>query len=178
LLSDSENLEKTLLDNALKEKYSIVDIRQGYISKGLRLREYSWTMENGILNEPPRKELVRTLKLPLKDLSECLEWEDTIIESEFNLAWPMTKEVIVKTRYVIFSDENIKWELDIFKNNGYTYLQMAECEVYNGSEKPTAYPDIVKEHLIHIVDDGDDRFKNRQLSNVNKVKKLLKKIRS
>jgi len=176
VLSMNKSLEQYLFTKATERGYTVYNIRQGYLTKGNRLREYITLYDRGEKEEHPHTERVRTFKLPLKDLSECLEWEDPVSDEDFNLAWGYTSDVITKTRFVIEHTDNMKWELDFFKKGDYTYLIMAECEVSNGTDRPTIYPDIITDNLAYVVEDGDVRFKNKQLSNVQNVEQVLQDL--
>lgn len=173
VLNHVEGLEARLYAAAPQLHYSVVDIRQGYLTKGNRLREYSWVVDNGNLLNHPKVEKVRTFKLPLKDKASCLEWEDPITDEEFEMAWEMTESPITKRRFILSWSDKFKWELDFFKKDGYTYLTMAECEVFDGSGAPTELPEIVRSNLLYAVPEDDNRFQNRKLSNVEKVIKVL-----
>lgn len=176
VLNHVEGLEARLLEVAPLFHYSVVDIRQGYLTKGNRLREYSWVVDDGLILHRPKVEKVRTFKLPLKDKASCLEWEDPIADDEFEMAWEMTECPIVKRRFILAWNDKLKWELDFFKKDDYTYLTMAECEVFDGSGAPTELPEIVRTHLLFAVPEDDNRFQNRKLSEVERVRKVLNEL--
>jgi hypothetical protein len=176
ILRHDVDVESILKNNIVTDKYTVIDIFQGYLTKGNRIREYTYKVKNGLVLLTPEIQKVRTFKLPLKDPSECLEFEDPISDNDFELAYEMATDLITKTRYVIYDDGNMKWELDFFQHEDYTYLQMAECEVFNGYGRPTVLPKIVEDNLLYVVPDGDERFGNKHLSDVKQVKNLLKDL--
>lgn len=177
VLRPNTEIEPLLAASAVSQGYTVIDIFQGYLTKGNRIREYNYKVKKGVVLPTPEILRVRTFKLPLKDKSECLEWEDPINDEEFDLACEVATDLITKTRYVIHEDMHTKWELDFFRYADYTYLQMAECEVFNGHGRPTVLPKIVEDNLLYVVPDGDERFGNKRLSDVSQVKKLLSDLR-
>lgn len=177
VLRPDVDVESILKANVAAGGYTVIDIFQGYLTKGNRIREYNYKVKKGVVLPTPEILKVRTFKLPLKDPSECLEFEDPISEDDFDLAYDVATDLITKRRYVIHEDEYMKWELDFFLYADYTYLQMAECEVFNGLGRPQFLPDVVVDNLLYVVPDGDERFGNKRLSDVSKVTKLLEDLR-
>lgn len=173
VLRPDVDVESILKANVTDERYTVIDIYQSYLTKGNRIREYNYKVKKGVVLATPEILRVRTFKLPLKDPSECLEFEDPINDEDFQLAAEVATDEITKTRYIIQEHNDVKWELDFFRYADYTYLQMAECEVFNGQGRPTSLPKIVEDNLFYVVQDGDERFGNKRLSNPDKVKQLL-----
>lgn len=82
------------------------------------------------------------------------------------------KHKLEKIRYKID-----QCEIDYFYNNGKVYFAMAEIELPENQEEPTAIPDFIKKHVIHNVAKHDIRFCNANLT-LKKSKKLYKEFKN
>lgn len=151
-----------------------VTMKQGYLSKGGRIRSKSYPEGHGFHG---MNHFVFTYKHKLKNQPGCLEIENPISESDFKLGWADADHIIDKTRYVVQCTNAFIWEIDIFRDaNGDVFFAMAECEVHEGQERPAEMHEFVKDNLVFAVPEEDNRFQNRKLSDVKKTSKLFKEV--
>lgn len=179
--------EKQLFDSIAEGRFTREVIEQGYFTKSGRLRRKTITHRDGVKLATPDIERIFTFKKDLKNRPGVLELEQFVSEEDFEMGWDETIERLVKVRYVIFYDDQHKWEVDFFTTEPYTilvdgpnekvYLVMAECEVY-GCDKPVSYPAVIQSYNIFSVPEDDKRFVNRKLSEIKYVERLLKEITS
>lgn len=137
-------------------------IKQGYLSSECRIRSYD-------------ESYIFTYKKLVED--ELIEIETEITKDDFDKLWTQTKNQLSKTRYTEMSYGDNKWEIDFFKNDGYTYFVMAECEIYNGDIEPNRFPIDIKKHTIHVVERFDERFTSHSLCDIDHAKGLLNEIK-
>lgn len=159
----------------------IADIRQGYLSRGGRVRSRKWWMQNGAPFYDSAcsttVEYIFTYKHDLLTQPGCLEIETNISHADFKLAWEDATHKITKTRFLLPSDScNGVWEIDFFKDADGIYLAMAEFEVPADSGPPDRLHPLVEEYLVFAVPEDDRRFKNRKLCERQLVEMLLKEI--
>jgi hypothetical protein len=178
VMQNSGALEHELLTRPVElGLVKIVNIQQGYLSRGGRVRRLTEFAEFQTKLLKLSTEFVFTYK---HDLSQqpgsCLEIETNISDEDFILAWEDSDHQIEKTRYVVLCNDDRRWEIDFFKRDGETYFVMAECEVPATEGAPETLHPFVEEHLVLAVDSADGRFKNRQLCNPDKVAVLLRDI--
>lgn len=179
---------KYVLDhrNGLEEQLNAlgvlgVTIKQGYLSKGGRIRSKTYPEGHGFHGT---SHFVFTYKHKLKSQPGCLEIENTITEHDFQLGWQDADHVINKTRYVIEGHNDplngmtpYMWEVDIFRDaDGDVFFAMAECEVHEGQDRPREIHEFVKANLVFAVPEEDNRFQNRKISDVRKANKLFKEV--
>ena len=150
-----------------------VKIQQGYLSKGGRIRSKTYPEKHGFHG---MNHCYFTYKHKLSGQPGCLEIEQLISDHDFSLAWLDADHIIDKVRYEVTCDQGFVWEIDFFKSNGDTYFALAECEVQEHQGRPEALHDIVNANLVLAVDEDDNRFQNRKLSNVKKVSKLFREL--
>lgn len=175
VLDHRNDLEAQLKDQG----YLGIEIKQGYLSKGGRIRSKSYPQGHGFEG---KTQFIFTYKHKLSSRPGCLEIEQNISEDDFNLAWDEADHTIDKVRYVIQGTDDpvngvspLVWEIDFFRDdNGQTYFALAECEVHQGQDRPQDVNTFVKEHLLLAVDENDGRFQNRKLSDVKRAGKLFK----
>lgn len=168
-------LESRLLVEASNYDLQIIDINQGYLSKGGRIRSKTYRPKNGRPEDAVIQHIF-TYKHRLSKRPGALEIECDISPEDFNLAWEDSDHHITKTRYVISCNDHGIWEIDFFRHKNKTYLAMAEFEVQQGIDRPLTLHPLVEEYLLFAVPEADDRFNNRKLSDHKKVAKLLKEI--
>lgn len=170
--------ERTLLEAVSKGELNlqIIDINQGYLSKGGRIRSKSHRPCNGRPGVDTVTEYVFTYKHRLMRQPGALEIECNISKHDFDLAWEDADHRIEKTRYVVKCTERGVWEIDFFRHQNKTYLALAEFEVPADQGPPTVLHPIVQEYLMFAVPEADDRFQNRKLVDPRRVGKLLKEI--
>lgn len=169
-------LEESLMSKVEQHQLSVIDIKQGYLSKGGRVRGKTWLYRSGAKTEATEIEYIFTYKHPLTKQPGALEIETSISNEDFLLAWSETSHQITKTRYVLHCTERGVWEIDFFKNGNETYLVMAEFEIPAGCDGPEELHPFVQEHLLYAVAEDDNRFKNQKLCDPSKVAELLKEI--
>lgn len=162
-----ENERKYLLNiNSLDEISNIsstkLEIKQGYLSKRARIRQV--------------KDGITSFYFTYKKLidNNLIEIEKLISTKDFYALWKSIskKYKLEKVRYKID-----QWEIDYFYNNGKVYFAMAEIELPENQEEPTAIPDFIKKHVIHNVAKHDIRFCNANLT-LKKSKKLYKEFKN
>lgn len=173
VLHSADELEGKLL--AMQPK--ALDIRQGYLRAGARVRSktYKDILVDGSVNELDTRH-VFTYKHRLSAHAGSLEIECDIDVTDFDLAWKESKNRILKTRYIVPWDGPGVWEIDFFRHDSKTYLAMAELEVPANEGMPGQLHPLVEEYLMFAVPEDDQRFGNRKLSNHMRVTKLLKEI--
>ena len=177
VLRMDRGLESYIMERLEELQPTVIQIRQGYLTKGGRVRSKVITHVMGKVIDNPSPSYYFTFKHTLTKRPGDLEFEMSIPESDFNLAW--TEEVdekLTKVRYVIGSGVGTTWEVDFFKHSGYTYLVLAECEVHANGNAPEELPSVIGDNLLFAVPEGDKRFQNRRLCDEKKVTKLLKEI--
>lgn len=150
-----------------------VEIKQGYLSKGGRIRSKAYPAGHALEGTT---QYIFTYKHKLSKQPGCLEIEQDITPSDFNLAWSEADHVIDKIRYVIECTNAFVWEIDFFKHKGKTFFALAECEVHEGQDRPAELHEFVKAHLLLAADESDNRFQNRKLSDVKQTMKLFKEV--
>lgn len=162
-----ENERKYLLNiNSLDEISNIsstkLEIKQGYLSKEARIRQVN--------------DEITSFYFTYKQLidNNLIEVETEISEKDFLTLWKSIskKHKLEKIRYKID-----QCEIDYFYNNGKVYFAMAEIELPENQEEPTAIPDFIKKHVIHNVAKHDIRFCNANLT-LKKSKKLYKEFKN
>lgn len=165
VLDHRNGLEQKLKDQGVLG----VSIKQGYLSKGGRIRSKEYPEGS--------TQYIFTYKHKLSGRPGCLEIEQNISPEDFELAWDEADHTIDKIRYVVQCENDFQWEIDFFRDDdGKTFFALAECEVHNDQDRPTELHDFVKANLIFAVDENDSRFQNRKLSNVKKTSKLFKEV--
>lgn len=180
LLRSPDELYAKLMGNVSKLKARI-DIEQGYLSRGGRIRKRCFTIQNGIAINGPIQDVqtqyIFTYKHDLSNQPGCLEIETELTKEDYDLAWGEADHKIVKTRFMIGAVEGGGvWEIDFFKDEHGIYLALAEFEVPASAGPPDRLHPLVQEHLVFAVPEDDGRFKNRKLCEREKVVKLLKEI--
>lgn len=152
-----------------------VDIDQGYLGKGGRVRKRDWYSKDGEMVD--LTEWIFTYKHDLSSQPGCLEIETPITEDDYLLAWDESTHKITKTRYLIpcVHDQGV-WEVDFFKDQRGLYFAMAEFEVPANSGPPEKIHPLLEKFLLYPVPNDDKRFKNRKLNNREHIEKLLKEF--
>lgn len=179
VLRDAEELHARLVrDTTLIGQ---VDILQGYLSRGGRIRSRKWWEKYGeaFYASPSisRIEYIFTYKHDLVNQPGCLEIETEISEADFKLGWSEADHKIKKTRFLLPSSECAGvWEVDFFRDEQGIYLAMAEFEVPAEAGPPDRLHPLVQEYLVFSVPEDDGRFKNRKLCERSLVDSLLKEI--
>jgi hypothetical protein len=168
VLDHRNNLEQKLIDQGTLG----VVIKQGYLSKGGRIRSKTYPVDHSLEGTT---QYIFTYKHKLSRQPGCLEIEQDITESDFLLAWSEADHVINKIRYVVECTNSFVWEIDFFRDaDDKTFFALAECEVHEGQDRPKHLHEFVKNNLLLAVEESDNRFQNRKLSDVKKTTKLFK----
>ena len=171
VLDHRVNLEQKLIELGAQG----VEIKQGYLSKGGRIRSKAYPEGHALAGTT---QYIFTYKHKLSNQPGCLEIEQDITPSDFALAWSEADHVIDKVRYVVECNNAFVWEIDIFKHGEKTFFALAECEVHEGQDRPVELHEFVKAHLILAVAETDNRFQNRKLADVKRATKLFKEAAS
>ena len=92
-----------------------------------------------------------------------------------DLLWPACTLKLSKRRFTLPDDAGV-WEIDYFQQDGRVYFIMAEIELRDGALPPSRLPDVLQQHLIYQVRQGDVRFFNTFLGDVDYATSLYKAI--
>jgi len=146
-------------------------LRQGYLHTGAqssaRIRDVSNDAEH--LPKFTYKHLIN---------GEIVEIENDITPEDFEKLWTKVESRIDKIRVVVPHDDLV-WEVDFFLDEQVqTYLVMAEVELDEGVELPYSVPSFISDNLLYLVPRDDPRFFNTRLSDADKVRKLVKSVKS
>lgn len=154
-------LTPTFSASALKQGWTEIPIRQGYIEQP-RLRQEG-------------SKFLFTFKHMAQD-GKLVEIETDITEADFNRLWPDCKDLVHKTRFEKeFGDET--WMVDFLKDeSSETYFIMAEAEMPEGRDMPNSMPDEIKNDIIYVVERNDERFTNKNLSDKSHAQAMLQWI--
>lgn len=171
-----ENERKLLLNNMrslalLQDLQKVLDIQfmditQGYLSNGARIRHMVHH------NAPTNDQFIFTYKQ--KVMGSCVEIEAPLSSHDYQKLFLIAHPWLVKTR-AKFQDGNYTWDIDFFRTpkQGTIYLAMAEVEM---PEFEVDCPDILpilQAYAVKWIDNGDKRFNNKNLCNAKKVAKIL-----
>lgn len=149
-------------------------INQGYLSSSesmtTRIRH---TIEEGQITK-------WYLTFKQKVNNRVIEIETVIDERDGKDLWTLCKGRIDKRRFV-YSQDNFKWEIDLFYKIGENhkddklYFVLAEVEVPEGSAPP---PDLemLRPYILHRASLFDDRFSNKKLGDVDYAVSLLNEL--
>jgi hypothetical protein len=180
ILKHPSDLWDRLLELRKTTQIDVIDIKQGYLSKGGRIRSRLYNRRVGVtigqdyIAEP---QYIFTYKHPLTGRPGVLEIECDISSEDFDLAWEDADHKIDKTRFVLECQASGGvWEIDFFRDKDGIYLALAEFEVPAEAGPPDRLNPLVQEYLVFSVPEDDRRFQNRKLCNRAKVEKLLKEI--
>jgi CYTH domain-containing protein len=113
------------------------------------------------------------LTLKTKDADRTIEIENPIDARDAQDLWSRCYWKLKKDRYV-YAEGGIKWEIDLFKENGEVYFILVEAELPEDAPRPKKLPGFLKRHLIYEVPLTDDRFSNKKLADVDYAQKLYR----
>lgn len=172
-----ENERKLLLNHTKSElliadlrshpNVEFMDITQGYLSGGARIRH--------IVHHKSSCEDNYVFTFKVKVMGSTVEVESSLAPHDYHKLMLIVKPVVLKTRAKIKQGE-LTWDIDFFKTpkQGQVYLAMAEVEMPEfQTEQPELHP-LLHPYALRWIDLGDKRFNNKNLANLNKVRKLLK----
>lgn len=152
------------LDASDMKGWKKIDICQGYLDNGPRLRKYG-------------DELIFTYKKWIDEEDVLVEIEQNISEIDFNRLWPYCADRITKTRYIKHVGD-IEWVSDFLRDdNGKIYFVLAEAEMPEGTESYGDVPLEIKDHVIYQPEKGDVRYTNKRLSDIDYARALLEEIK-
>jgi CYTH domain-containing protein len=169
LILDPSGSQQLLSDLRKIPDVKFMDITQGYLSSGARIRHI-------VFHGPPTEDqYLFTFKV--KVMGAVCEIECPITPHDYHKLMLITKPVILKTRAKIVQGD-LTWDIDFFKmpKSGAVYFLMAEVEMPEFQTDLPTMLDVLNPYMIRWVDVGDKRFNNKSLGHLNKVKKLLKDI--
>jgi CYTH domain-containing protein len=138
----------------------ILDITQYYIKKKV------WERFRKSVNQDGDITYVKTIKKTLR-AGASLENEDEISEEEYERMVTMCKSgdfqsrVISKLRHIKYVEDDLKWEIDEFKD---VTLVIAEIEIPT-DDYEIKYPDYIKGTFIKDVTDWKE-FNNRRMAEI------------
>ncbi len=147
-----EQLEKTLLAS----DHFRAGIKQGYIRKGSRIREW----------HDPQSDALRyiyTYKHRVED--DVIEVETDISKEDFNKLWSVRERDVEKIRFKFIID-GLTWDVDFLKNQGKTYFVIAEVELPEKERNIPEPPAIIKDYVLGGTERHDKTLSNKRLSNV------------
>jgi len=147
-----------------------LDITQYYIKRKVWERFRRTIDQDGIIT------YVKTIKKTLR-VGASLENENEITESQYEKAVKLCESGIFesrwisKIRHVKYTDDNLKWEIDEFKDIS---LVIAEIEIPT-DDYDVKYPNYIEDVFIKDVT-GIKEFNNRRMSEILYTKKILSKL--
>lgn len=139
------------------------DIRQAYLDDGPRIRQ----IDAGYLF---------TYKKWLPDARELIEIETVIAREDFEALWPICVERVRKTRY-IRQISDVEWVVDFLSDGDEVYFVLAEVEMPRYATSPGALPAEIRDAIVHSVQQDDNSFTNKKLSDPDYARKLYNKVR-
>jgi CYTH domain-containing protein len=160
-----------LLTNLGQEPRAVwSDIVQAYLNNGCRIRHV-------VPHHLDDEKFVFTFKTKVRGAT--VEIERDLSVHDYQKLFLIGKPVIVKTRVSIHMSD-LTWDIDFLRRpkSGEIYAVIAEAEMPEFvTGLPPIHP-ILEPHAVKWIDRDDKRFNNRNLANINKVKKLLKEFES
>lgn len=165
----SLDLAKEFTPDQMKKMCSrFRQIEQGVICHGpgmyLRIRK-----------QIERKKTQWQMTFKLKDADRTIEIENLIETRDAEDLWRKCYWCLTKDRY-IYEHNDIKWEIDFFKQKDEVYFILAEAELPEYAPRPKKMPPILKKYLIYEVPLTDDRFSNKRLGDVEYAAKMYSQL--
>ncbi|MEH6630718.1 MAG: hypothetical protein V7776_07825 [Halopseudomonas aestusnigri] len=153
-LHDPEGkLEKALLAS----DHFRAGIKQGYIRKGSRIREWHDLQTNAL-------RYIYTYKHRVED--DVIEVETEISQEDFNKLWSVRERDVQKMRFK-FSIDDLTWDVDFLKNQNQTYFVIAEVELLEHERNVPEPPALIKDYVLGGTGRHDKTLSNKRLSNVD-----------
>lgn len=171
ILLDHTKSDLLLADLRKNPDVEFMDVTQGYLSGGARIRH--------VVSHKASNEDKYVFTYKVKVMGSTVEVESPLCPHDYHKLMLIVKPLVLKTRAKIQQDD-LTWDIDFFKTpkSGQVYLSMAEVEMPEfQTEVPELHP-LLHPYALKWIDLGDKRFNNKNLANLNKVKKLLKDIPS
>jgi CYTH domain-containing protein len=145
------------------------DITQGYLTGAGRIRH----AVPHVPSDSSKEAFYFTFKTKVRGAT--VELEQEISTHDYQKLFLIVKPWLIKTRAKIVQG-SFTWDIDFFKTpkQGVVYLAIAEVEMPEfETQTPEIHPLLVP-YAVRWIDQGDKRFNNKNLSNSNKVNKLLR----
>ncbi len=139
-----------------------VGIRQGYIRKGARIREW-----HDLQNQTIR--YIFTYKHRVDD--DVIEVETDISEEDFNRLWSVREYDVTKIRFKFVVD-GMTWDVDFLKNNGKTYFSLAEVELPEEQRTVPTPPALIKDYVLGGTGRHDKTLSNKRLLHIDYAKQV------
>lgn len=158
-----------------------MEIEQGYLAKGpgmsLRVRSVKRQPRSAedFYRDP---DWYVTLKQKVGD--KTVEIENSISTEDGESLWTKCTGKLKKLRYVYedySTQEDNRWELDVFMDGDEIYFIMAEVELAFGKPRPPA-SFFIAPYVIYEVDLTDERFSNKNLGDVEFAKQLYQELQT
>jgi hypothetical protein len=161
LHGDTEKLVKRL--SSLPD-IVVEDIRQGDLSKGVRLRRTRASDE--------QETLMLAFKRAIPD--DKIEIETAVSEDDFERLWPLCADIHHKTRYK-FADGDLHWDVDFYGDVANPYFVRAECEApVHVRTSPPPHP-VLSDFVLYVA--GKEKgFSSRRFGDPRYAKKLMKSL--
>ena len=115
------------------------------------------------------------LTFKLKDADRTIEVEQPIDARDATDLWRRCYFKLKKDRY-IYTENGLKWEIDLFKDGERVYFILAEVELPEEAPRPKKLPAFLKRHLLYEVPLTDDRCSNKRLGDVEYASKLYEQL--
>ncbi len=140
-----------------------ITIRQGYLRKGCRVREW---------NEGPngKHRFIFSYKHRVED--DVVEIETDIEEDDFNRLWTVAEKPVEKIRFKKV-EGTIIWDVDFLKHNGVTYFALAEVELPAEDREVPSVPDILKNHAMGRMERHCKALTNKRLSDPDYAARVM-----
>ncbi|MFD2206433.1 hypothetical protein [Kiloniella antarctica] len=146
-------LEKILLAS----DHFRASIKQGYIRKGSRIREWHDHQTNSL-------RYIYTYKHRVED--DVIEVETDISKEDFERLWSVRERDIEKNRFKFVVD-GLTWDVDFLKNQDKTYFVIAEVELHEDERDVPEPPAIIRDYVLGGTGRHDKTLSNKRLSNVD-----------
>ncbi|WP_020592506.1 hypothetical protein [Kiloniella laminariae] len=140
-----------------------VSIKQGYIRKGSRVRE--WTdLKTG------RIRYIYTYKHRVGD--DVVEVETDIAKEDFTALWSVRELDVHKVRYKFIVD-GLTWDVDFLKHKGKTYFALAEVELPSEERVVPEPPELIQEFVLGGTGRHDKTLSNKRLADLSYARRVL-----
>ena len=139
-----------------------VAIRQGYIRKGARIREWHDLQAQTV-------RYIFTYKQRVDD--DVIEVETDISEDDFNRLWSVREYDVTKVRFKFIVDD-VTWDVDFLKDHGKTYFSLAEVELPEDERTVPMPPDLIKDYVLGSTGRHDKTLSNKRLLHIDYAKQV------
>lgn len=169
LLLDCSKSSLLLADLRKHPDIELMDITQGYLSAGNRIRHVAYHKMSC------EDKYIFTYKV--KVMGSIVEVECPISTHDFQKLFLICKPLIIKTRAKVVCGL-YTWDIDFLRKpkSGDIYLAMAEVEMPEFEHEVPATLDLLEPYALKWIDQGDKRFNNRNLGNPKKAAKAQQEV--